>query len=153
LLQYGMWKDVLEDSIYGGAFPGVLQLTVAWDEVYSLAMVEQDWYTTYYGGTGFISKSLGIAHAIDLSGNFMENLRKGKTPEQLPCYIVSGGLQSVGGMPWEYTGPSDAMVFEASATDETMLSSVAAKKHMALSNHWDLLSASGVRDWIEEQVW
>lgn len=153
LLQWGLWKDILEDSIYGGAFEGVLQLTVAWDEEYSLAMGEQDWYTTYYGGTGFISKSYGVTEAVSLSGNFMENLRKGKTPATLPCRIASGGLQMVGTVPWEYTGPSDAMVFEASAQDETMLTTVAASEHFALSNHWDLLSSNSLRSWLEEELW
>ncbi len=99
ILQWGQWKDILEDSIYGGAFDGVLQLTVAWDEEYAVGMVEQDYYTTYYGGTGFVSHSLGITEAINLSGNFMEHLRAGKTPVDLPCRIASGGLQTVGVTP------------------------------------------------------
>jgi hypothetical protein len=44
------------------------------------------------------------------------------------------------------------MVFEASAQDETMLGSVAGSEHFSLSNHWDLLSSSSVRSWIEEQL-
>ncbi len=45
------------------------------------------------------------------------------------------------------------MVFEASAQDETMLTTVAASEHFSLSNHWDLLSSSMVRSWLEEELW
>lgn len=150
ILEWGIWKDIYDQSIYGGAFDGVLQLTRAWDEVYPLSVLEQDWYTTYYGGKGFVSHSLGIGEAITLSGDFMDELRERTTPPNLPVWIASGGNFTVNGIPWEGTGPSDGMVFVASAEDAAMISDLQETTHYPLANHWDLVSWPGVVVWLEE---
>ncbi len=149
ILEWGVWKDVYDESIYGGAFDGVLQLTRAWDETYPLSMLEQDWYTTYYGGKGFVSHSLGIGEAITLSGDFMDALRQRQTPPDLPVWVASGGNFTVNGIPWEATGPSDGMVFVASAEDDVMLSDLQEVHHFPLANHWDLVSWPPLVSWLD----
>jgi triacylglycerol lipase len=149
ILEWGVWKDVYDESIYGGAFDGVLQLTRAWDETYPLSMLEQDWYTTYYGGKGFVSHSLGIGEAITLAGNFMDALRQRVTPPDLPVWVASGGNFTINGIPWETTGPSDGMVFTASAEDDLMLTDLQEIQHFPLASHWDLVSWPGVVSWLD----
>lgn len=148
ILEWGVWKDIYDDSIYGGAFNGILQILTAWDEVYPLPVVEQDWYTTYYGGQGFVSHSLGIATAVDMGGNFMAQLHQHQVPGDVAVFLGSGGLQLMNGVPWETTGPSDGLVFTASATDDSLFSGPVTAEHFPLLNHWDLVSSSTVADWI-----
>ncbi len=150
ILEWGVWKDVYDESIYGGAFDGVLQLTRAWDAVYPLSGLEQDWYTTYYGGTGFVSHSPGIGEALTLSGDFMDELREHPTPPDLPVFVASGGNVMINGVPWEVTGPSDGMIFVSSAEDDVMLTDLQETTHFPLANHWDLVSWPGVVGWLEE---
>lgn len=152
VLEWGVWKDTYADSIYGGAFDGLLQLQAAWDEVYALSMIEQDWYTTYYGGQGFVSHSLGIAAAIDLGGNFMANLKTHDVPAAIPVYLASGGNPIVNGATWEATGPSDGLVFRKSAEDASMLPGLVETKHFPLLNHWDLVSAGTAQEWVVERI-
>ncbi len=152
ILEWGVWKDLYNESIYGGAFDGVLQTLAAWDEVYALSVFEQDWYTTYYGGDGFVSHSLGIAKAMEMGGNFMAKLRQHTLPESVGAVVVSGGSALIGGVVWEGTGPSDGLVFEDSAQDKTMLTTVVGEKHFALLNHWDLVAASSAQDWVVQEL-
>lgn len=152
ILEWGQWKDIYDDSIYGGSYDGVLQTTYAWDNVFTLSVLEQDWYTTYYGGTGFVSKSLGIAEAISMSGNFMSQLREHKTPPGVPVSVGYGSNWFVNGVIWEGTGPSDGMVFVESASDTTMLTDIVEVHEFVLLNHWDLITSSSSWDWVSDQL-
>ena len=148
ILEWGVWKDVYDASIYGGAFDGVLQMTAAWDDEYALSMIEQDYHTTYYGGQGFVSHSLGIAKAIEMGGNFIAELHKHQLPADIDTFIGSGGNPMMNGVMWETTGPSDGLVFEKSAQDTTCLPNVAASKHFPLLNHWDLVASGAAHEWV-----
>ncbi len=152
ILEYGTWKDVYETSIYGGAYDGNLQLLRAWDDEYSLNMVEQDWYTTYYGGQGFISHSLGIAEAIDMGGNFMAGLRTHTVPASVDVFIGYGSSPVLGAVVWEATGPSDGLVFVASASDQSLFENVAGAHEFPLLSHWQLVSTNTGADWVASKL-
>lgn len=159
VLEYGLWKDITERSIYGGAYPGLLQSLWPWDEAYDLSMVEQDWYTTYYGGQGFVSHSKGIHEAVTLGGTWMQALWALPAPSSVAVAAGVGGSAMVNGVMWEATGPSDGMVFEASAGDlsdyEDAGCTVLGRQTFGTLNHWELLyghdATAFVRDVLEPQ--
>lgn len=150
-LLWGVWQDTLEESIYGGAYAGLLQSLARWDEQYPLTMLEQDWYTTYEGGQGFVSHSLGIDAAIEMGGDFVSLLRERALPEGISYAVLAGNSPSVGGIPWETSGPADALVFVASATDTEWLTRDGATElevaELSL-NHWELVHDEEATAWV-----
>jgi|GEM_PF-785137 len=145
ILEWGTWKDLTDQSIYGGAYDGLLEALTPWLDAYLLSGLEQDWYTTWYGGTGFVSHSLGIDAAVELGGHFMDALHVAPMPPSLPVAVLAGGNAFVGGVAWETTGPSDGLVFVASATDvsdfEAAGCPILGVDTLLLENHWSLLSS------------
>lgn len=96
--------DLEPNSLYGGAesnFPGQAQMLAAWDDAYALpgenltlgvyATVQQDWFTTYYGGFGFVSYSHGIDDAIEESGDVIGALQATGVDRDVELYLVAGG--------------------------------------------------------------
>ncbi len=151
MLLYGVWQDTYADSIYGGAYTGILQTLRRWDEEYPLSGMEQDWYTTYEGGQGFVSHSLGIDAAIEMGGYFMAELRSATAPAGLSFSVLAGTNPLVGTTMWETSGPSDALVFVASATDTAWLEAAGATVSAVveiLENHWELIYAEEAASWI-----
>jgi hypothetical protein len=96
-------------------WPGQRQLLARLDHRYPLSPLEQDWYTTYYGGRGFVSTSRGIDHFIRESGHFMERLQATPIHPQVEVALLAGNRPDVPGILNEYTGPSDGVVFLESA--------------------------------------
>jgi pimeloyl-ACP methyl ester carboxylesterase len=157
ILEWGVMKDITDISIYGGAYNGLLEALTPWIDTYPLSMLEQDWYTTWYGGTGFVSHSLGIDKAIELGGHFMDVLHAAPMPSGVAVAALAGGNSLVGGVAFETTGPADGMVFVDSATDVSDFESAGCPMlgvdTLLLENHWSLLSSpdalSFVRDALE----
>ena len=155
MLLFGVWQDRHDTSIYGGAYDGLLQTLARWDHVHALPMIEQDWHTTYEGGQGFVSHSLGIDAAIAQGGDFVARLRSARLPEGLAVSLLVGTKQLVGGLPWETSGPSDGLVFTASAGDGDWVRAAGARlaglTELRL-NHWELVYAAAARVWIHERL-
>ncbi|HBN09281.1 MAG TPA: acetyltransferase [Cyanobacteria bacterium UBA8530] len=154
----GIWVDTSKQSMAtdnGNYFPGQSQLLYRWDKKYPLPMTEQDWYTTYHGGQGFISISQGIDKAIADGGDFIETLRKHPLNKDVNLLVLAGDHADVQGILNENTGPSDGVVFVESATHtEDMLKGGAklfAKQVLHL-NHTELISNSESKDWIAKQL-
>jgi hypothetical protein len=154
-LLYGIWRDTYDESIVGGAYDGLLQALARWDDVYPLSMLEQDWYTTYEGGQGFVSHSPGIDAAIEQGGQFLTTLRSRSLPAGLRVSLLAGTSAWVNGTLWESAGPSDALVFVDSAGDGAWIEgaggSLAAADELAL-NHWSLVYDEEARAWVREQL-
>jgi pimeloyl-ACP methyl ester carboxylesterase len=148
------WKDTLDISIYGGAFQGLLQVLAPWVDTYALNPMEQDWYTTYYGGDGFVSHSKGIFAAIELGGSFLDKLKAAEFPKDVEVAIGAGGSNLIEGVPWEATGPSDGMIFVKSATDEALFdgAKILANETFGSANHWDLLFEDEVTAFVAKQL-
>lgn len=165
--------------------------------------LQQDYFTTYYGGVGFQSTSLGIERAIEDGGHTIELLAQNGVAADIDVFLAAGGnpIMSVGGLssdlfetfwssddaaerrrnweelagswigdvfPWgseafqfdlprlfagtaflgEISGPSDGLVFTASALDETALTaqgaSVVESKLFEALNHAELIAAGAL---------
>lgn len=117
VLYYGQWKDTIEFSIYSDNFPMQQQLLYDWTARYPVKTTSPDYYTTLYGGQGFVSHSLGIANAVARGGNFINGLRAYPVPADIAVTVVAGTNQKIEGVPQTETdGPSDGLVFTESAS-------------------------------------
>jgi hypothetical protein len=146
--------DWFDESIYHPGYLGLQQLLAPWDEVYPLSAFEQDWYTTYYGGQGFVSYSRGIEATIELGENFMQKLWENPLPAEINAHIAAGANAFIGAVAWENTGPSDGLVFVDSATDLRLFEPDASVtvETFTLSNHPGLVQGFDVQQWVSEQL-
>ena len=83
----------------GDTFPGQAQLLRAWDGQYALPgsdpllgvyALQQDWWTTYEGGLGFYSASLGIDDAIDEAGGLLSKLHGAGLDPSVQVAVLAG---------------------------------------------------------------
>lgn len=83
----------------GDIFPGQRQLLARWDDVYDLPgeqlflgpyALQQDWYTTYYGGPGFYSYSSGIDAAIAEGDDVLGHLAANGVDPDVELFILAG---------------------------------------------------------------
>jgi hypothetical protein len=125
-----------EGSEAGNAFPGSGQMLARWDKTYPLPVYEQDWYTTYYGGTGFFSAGRGIQYVIDRQ-SLVEPILDAGTPAGLPVYLLCGAAPTMAGLHNEHTGPSDGAVFVASCTSTRGIGTLGGRSTQRL-NHLQL---------------
>ncbi|NUR83014.1 MAG: lipase, partial [Nonomuraea sp.] len=110
----------------------------------------QDWYTTYYGGTGFATAGRGIQWAID-RGSLVRPLIDAGTPASVPVYELCGNSPDMALLHNEHTGPSDGAVFVASCTAPDGIASRAAAVTLPL-NHlklgWATTAMTQIRTWL-----
>jgi triacylglycerol esterase/lipase EstA (alpha/beta hydrolase family) len=130
-------------------FPGQRQLLARLDDRHPLPIVEQDWYTTYYGGRGFVSTSSGIDHWIEQSGHFMERLGQTPIDPQVEVSLLAGNNPNIPFILNEYTGESDGLLFLDSALQMPAGTKVAHEKVMPL-HHKALVSEEKAYRWIEK---
>ena len=80
-------------------FPGQRQLLARWDDAYELPgsnatlgayALQQDWYTTYEGGTGFVSHSLGIDAAIAAGDDLLGDLGRNGIDPAVEIFLLAG---------------------------------------------------------------
>jgi hypothetical protein len=95
-------ESLLDQYIGGGGadyFPGHRQLLARWDGVYDLPgesawmglyALQQDWWTTYHGGTGFVSKSEGIDEAIEAGGGLIADLLERGVDPEVELFLLAG---------------------------------------------------------------
>jgi hypothetical protein len=83
--------------------------------VHPIPSLEPDWYTTYHGGQGFISESSGIDRAIAKGGSFMAKLREKPVDPKVEVAVLAGDQADMTTVLNENSGPSDGVVFVASA--------------------------------------
>lgn len=156
MLVMGLWIDTSAQTMlrsYGDYFPGQAQMLARWDKEYPIPRTEQDWYTTYYGGQGFVSYSPGIDRAIADGGHFMDTLREHPLDARVQLAVLAGDRPDLAGIHNEHTGPSDGVVFvkSATATDDMTRggAKLVAKEVMAL-NHMDLIIRPEAHAWVDE---
>lgn len=147
---YGLWRNHPELSYEGTAFPGSGQMLARWDATYPLPTAEQDWYTTYYGGTGVYTAGRGIQWAIDRDSLVSAIVRAG-TPASLPTYLLCGTAPTMAGMHNEHTGPSDGAVFVASCTARDGIGNLAGTatpyvNHLGLG--WESAATTQIVRWL-----
>ncbi|MBB2892753.1 esterase/lipase family protein [Flexivirga oryzae] len=138
-------------SVNGSYYTGQRQMLARWDTPYGVDTTQQDWYTTYYGGTGYVSTSKGIQYAID-HGSLVEELQQSPTPADVPTYLLCGGAPTIPDFYNETRGPSDGVVFEASCLDGAGIGDLAGTRLIASDNHlmlgWEPTAADTVEGWL-----
>lgn len=158
MIMYGLWRNHPELSIYktneGDFFPGQKQMLAKWDSVYPLPALEQDWYTTYYGGLGFYTEGYGIDYAIQ-QGSLVEIILNAGIPSSVDTYLLSGNQNDIPTIHNEHTGPSDGVVFIKSAACEEGIGNVAGNVTVRL-NHlelgWGKAAVDQILLWLEEEA-
>ncbi|KQV04794.1 lipase [Kitasatospora sp. Root187] len=132
-------------------YPGQRQLLARWDGLYGVDQLTQDWWTTYYGGQGYYTSGQGIQAAID-AGSLIRPLQQAGIPASVPTYLLTGGSADLPGLLNENRGPSDGLVFTASALDTTGIGTVAATKLVSGLNHlelgWAPAAATQITAWL-----
>jgi hypothetical protein len=93
----------------GDFYPGQRQMLYRWDELYPVSTINQDYYTTYYGGLGFVSESLGIDAAIE-QGSLVAGLLERSIPSHIQVYSLCGGAADIPLVLNETAGPSDGVL-------------------------------------------
>ena len=156
MLVMGRWIDTSPLTLMtdaGNFFPGQSQLLHRWDDVYPLPMVEQDWYTTYHGGQGFVSVSAGIDKAIAQGGHFISRLRQNPVDSGVTLAVLAGEKPDLAGVLNETTGPSDGVVFVKSATHTADMTRAGAKllsSDVLKLNHMELIYAPQAKSWLQD---
>ncbi|MDE2149716.1 MAG: lipase [Gammaproteobacteria bacterium] len=152
---YGIFYHHPELSIYAteghDVYAGQRQMLARWDATYGVDQTQQDWYTTYYGGQGFVSYGFGIQYAID-HGSLVSTVQSHLIPTLVSTYLLCGGSAD---MPYFYNenrGPSDGLVFEASCLDTTGMPGPVSSTLVTNDNHlelgWESTAEITIRDWL-----
>lgn len=120
-----------------------------WDSVYALATLEQDWWTTYFGGQGFYSSGPGINAYLSLS--LVDVIRNAPSPSGVRVHNLCGNQNDIALLHNEHTGPSDGVVFILSCRDVTGISNdgggaTIAVNHLELG--WEPISIAQVKTWL-----
>lgn len=156
MMCYGLWRHYPELSIYatehGDFFPGQRQMLAKWADVYPLPLDEQDWYTTYYGGQGFVTSGDGIDAAIR-QGSLVNTILGAGIPATIETYLLSGNENAISVIHHEHTGPSDGVVFLQSAASVQGIGNVAGNatvRHNHMELGWTAASANLIGQWLQE---
>lgn len=156
IVSLGSLADCSRQSIYhDGCFPGQSQMLVRWDNEIALDPLQQDWWTTYYGGTGLMSHSRGIDAAIADGGNCIAKLNQHGLPPEIEVAVLAGNKHFLNCMPGEACAPSDGLVFVDSVlfTDGLLRDGARLlEKSVFPLNHMELLFARRVGHWVDRQL-
>lgn len=156
IMSLGTWVDTRKRAIYNdGCFPGQCQMLYRWDDKYPLDMLQPDWWTTYYGGNGFISHSRGMDEAIIDGGNLIEKMDSRGLEAGIEFSVLAGNNSIFNTCPGENSGPSDGVMFVESVLYTDGLQKRGAKlreKTTLYVNHMELLFARRVGRWVDKQL-
>ena len=138
-------------SVNSSYFTGQRQMLARWDGSYGVDGSQDDWYTTYYGGTGYVSTSNGISYAIS-HGSLVAAIQSATLPTSVPTYLLCGGSPSLIGFYNENRGPSDGVLFIASCQAGKGIGTLAASTLIAGDNHlmlgWEAGAESTIAGWL-----
>lgn len=154
-LIYGTWRDTSRSSFMGPYFRGQAQMLARWDKVYPLNPTHPDWYTTYYGGKGFVSESPGIDQVIQAAGNIVERLRRSPVNTTIQVGILAGNSPTIPGILNETDGPSDGLALVksvAAAEDLTAGGARLLDQTILPLHHMALVSEPQAMDWVVTQL-
>jgi len=132
-------------------WPGQDQLLARWDSKYPIAYWEQDSYTTYNGGCGFVSNAKGIDHYIAQGGHYIQKLNEAKIDPGVQVSLLAGDNPNIPGIMNETTGPSDGLLFVESALHMPSTANIQARSVLHL-NHKALVSEPEGQDWIADTL-
>lgn len=90
-----------------------------------------------HGGTGFYTVGKGIQEAMN-EDSLVATMRAAGIPSSITTYLLSGGSNTIPLIHNEHTGPSDGIVFIASATDTGGIGTVGSVVTISGDNHLEL---------------
>lgn len=156
LLHLGSFIDVSARAIYAdGSFPGQCQMLYPWVNEFPLDIGQQDWWTTYYGGTGFISCSRGLQAAMDDGGHMVQKLETRGLEPDIIFAVLAGDNGILGLTPAPDSIPGDGIVFVDSVLNTAGMSRRGAflqEKSLLPVNHMELLYDPRVAVWVHRQL-
>ncbi|HEX4703361.1 MAG TPA: lipase [Pseudonocardiaceae bacterium] len=136
------------DSVF---FTGQRQMFARWDGTFGVDETQDDWFTTYYGGTGFISISKGIQESIG-KGALVAKIQATTVPASVPTYLLCGGSPTLIGFYNENRGPNDGVVFDQSCEATTGIGNVAGLTMVTGDNHlmlgWESTAEHAIGGWL-----
>lgn len=152
----GKWISAPEYSLYktekGDCFPGQRQMLNRLDRVHPVAETTTDWKTTYYGGRGSKSVSLGID--VAMRDSLISQMHKRGTHKSVKVYLMAGGASNIPFIFNEKSAPSDGLLFVSSATHVAGIKRVGAVRVMEGLNHlqlgWDEAATTQIVAWLKE---
>ncbi|MGE0712705.1 MAG: esterase/lipase family protein [Planctomycetota bacterium] len=156
-MYWGKWLSWKDQTVYGpdSPFPGQAQLVARWDQRYgrTTAKGQLDVDTTYEGGRGQASVSLGIERAIADGGDCIAKLAKKPIHASVELAALAGNDPWVMGLVGERRGPSDGLLLVASALATEPLTRGGAKLLRAdvrFFNHLQLVYHPRANAWVRE---
>lgn len=156
ILSFGSMVDVSHRAIYrDGTFPGQCQLLYRWDDVYKLDMLQQDWWSTYYGGSGLMSHSRGIDQAIADGNGLVKLLDAVGLEPGINFSVLAGNSNTFNIFPGDESGPGDGLVFLESVlyTDGLARRGAVLKAKDTLPiNHLEFLYSRKAARWVNRQL-
>lgn len=147
---YGIWWDGSDNWVYDAAyFPGAAQMLKPQDDLYTLPMYEQDWYTTYYGGLGYYTYGRGIDSFM--ADSLVDEVRQHPTPYTVDVHNLCGDNANIALIHNEHTGPSDGVVFESSCRDNVGIGTESGSNTLSI-NHlqlgWHSSAINQIINWL-----
>ena len=152
---YGVEYSHPELSIFntGGydVYVGQQQMLARWDGQYGVDETEVDWYTTYYGGQGYVSYGYGIQYAIN-QGSLVSTLQSQPIPTAVSTYLLCGGDPDIPYFYNENRGPNDGVIFEASCLATAGIPGPVSTVLITGDNHlqlgWESTAESTIVGWL-----
>jgi hypothetical protein len=148
---YGIIYPQPNLSIDSAYYTGQRQMLARWDGTYGIDESQDDWYTTYYGGTGYVSTSNGIQQAMN-SGSLVATIRSTPVPAGVPTYLLCGGSPTLIGFYNENRGPSDGVVFDESCQSSQGIADLAGSTMISGDNHlmlgWESSAEQAIGTWL-----
>lgn len=152
---YGVWKKFDKMLFYKPcrAFIGQAQMLARFDKEYGLIDLQgqYDVETTYQGGKGQVTVSLGIDKAIADGGHLIARLAKAGVDKRIKVALLAGTHCRITGYFGERRGPSDGVVLVRSALYKAGVDARGAKilRRSALPlNHLELTYKPRAVRWI-----
>lgn len=156
---YGKWIDWTQEHIYGPQtpFPGQPQMVARYDERYgkTTAAGQFDVETTYEGGRGAVSASLGIDLVIKQGGDCIARLRKKPIHKSVELAVLAGTHPWIMNLVGERRAPSDGLLLVASALETEPMTKAGApliRRSLRRLNHLQLVYDPRANDWVEETL-
>ena len=148
---FGLLYNEPNLSIDSQYFTGQRQMLARFDGTYGVDETQDDWYTTYYGGTGFVSVSKGIAESMG-KGSLVSTIQHATVPAAVPTYLLCGGSPTLIGFYNENRGPSDGVVFDTSCENTTGIGHVGGLTMVTGDNHlmlgWESTAEHTIGGWL-----
>lgn len=154
-LIYGAWVDSSRSSFVGPYFKGQAQMLARWDKTYSINPTNPDWYTTYHGGQGFVSRSPGLERVMKAAGNIVEQVKRSPVDPQIAVGVLAGNKANIPGLLNENSGPSDGIAFvksAAAAEDLTAAGAPLLDQSIMNLHHIKLVCDPKAMNWVDTQL-